>query len=86
MATLFVSEVDSGVTIVRRESNLGMIHPHQTARGTIALALPRTYDRSTLSVALRVRDDRGATTGNPAARRVELNVIPRAPSRSQGRR
>ena len=86
VATLFAAEVDSGVTIVQRAANLGMIHPHRTARGTIALAIPRTYDRSTLSVSLQVRDNRGEATGNPAVRHVELNVIPRAPSRSQGRR
>ena len=77
-ATLSAAAVGEGVEVIQGEAALGAIHPNQTARGMIALSIPRTYDRSKLALDLQVRDGRGETAGS-LDRQVTLDVRPRAP-------
>ena len=57
--------INSGIEVLERFADLGMIRPNQTVKGTLLFRIPRIYEveaGSTLDYKVRVEDVRGADT------------------------
>lgn len=76
--TLSLATMDPGIEVIQKDAALGVILPDQTSRGTLAVAIPRTYTGSALHLGLRVSDGRGEMVGS-AAKQVALAFTARAP-------
>ena len=68
---LCIASINSGVEVIRKQTEIAQILPGQTMSGKLAFAIPRIYSGGDIRVALKASDVRGASDG---VKQLALNV------------